>query len=306
MDKMLSLLFSIDFISSVIRVTTPILFATMAVLISDRAGVVNISIEGAMLVSALMGVIGSAYTGSAWLGLLIAVLSGIAYSGLLSFFHLRLKTNIILTGIALNLFASGFTVFLLFLITGDKGVSTGLASKVLPSIHIPFIQDIPFIGKIISGQNVLTYLAIISVFVMSIFLKRTQLGTYIRAAGECPEAVETAGKSVKSIRGKALLLSGALAGFGGAFMSMAYLSMFTKDMVAGRGFIALAAEAMGRGNPILSLLSSLLFGFADAISNNLQLFDIPSELTRLVPYLLTIIALAVYSGREKFKNKNIL
>jgi len=301
MDKIFELIMSIDFVSSVIRVTTPILFATMAALISDRAGVINISIEGTMLFSALMGVVGSAYTSNAWLGLLIAVMSGIAFSWLLSFFHLKLKTNVILTGIALNLFASGATVFILFLLTGDKGVSTGLASKTLPNVNIPLIENIPVIGRILSGQNVLTYLAILSVIVISIFLKKTRLGIYIRAAGECPEAVETAGKSVLKVRRSALLISGALSGFGGAFMSMAYLSMFTKDMVAGRGFIALAAEAMGRGNPALSLVSSLLFGFADALSNNLQMFNVPSELTRVVPYLLTIIALGIYAARSRQK-----
>lgn len=303
MDKIFSLILTTDFISSIIRVTTPILFATMAVLVSDRAGVVNISIEGTMLFGALMGVVGSAFTGSAWLGLLVAILSGLLFACLLSFFHLRLKTDIILTGIALNLFSSGLTVFLLFMLTGDKGVSTKLPSKVLPNINIPLIQDIPVLGKIISGQNFLTYMAFLSVILLSIFLQRTRIGTYIRAVGECPEAVETAGKSVNSIRRIALLLSGVLAGFGGAFMSMAYLSMFTKDMVAGRGFIALAAEAMGMGKPYLSLLASLLFGFADAFSNNLQMINIPSELTRVVPYLLTIISLGIYAARAKTKNK---
>lgn len=299
--EILKLIISADFLSSVIRVTTPILFATMAVLLSDRAGVVNISIEGTMLVSALMDVVGSAFTGSAWLGLLIAVASGVAFAGILSFFHLKMKTDIILTGIALNLLASGFTVFLLYILTGDKGVSTSLPSKVLPTINIPFVQDIPYIGKILSGQNVLTYMAILSVIIIAVFLKRTRAGTYIRGAGENPSAIATAGKNVTKIRLQALLISGALAGFGGAFMSMGYLSMFTKDMVAGRGFIALAAEAMGRGTPGLSMLSSFLFGFADALSNNLQMFSIPSELTRIMPYLLTIICLAVYAARKNKK-----
>lgn len=304
METLVSLIFTTDFISSVIRVTTPILLATMAVLVSSRAGVLNISIEGTMLFSALMGVVGSSYTGSAWLGLLIAVISGVAFSYLLAFFHLRLKTDVILTGIALNLFSSGFTVFLLFMLTGDKGVSTKLASKVLPNINIPFIEDIPVLGKVISGQNFLTYAAVISVIALHIFLRKTRTGTYIRAVGESPEAVATAGKSVNNIRQTALLISGGLAGLGGAFMSMAYLSMFTKDMIAGRGFIALAAEAMGMSNPFLSFLASLLFGFADALSNNLQLINIPSELTRVVPYLLTIIALAIYAARAKAKSKS--
>jgi ABC-type uncharacterized transport system permease subunit len=304
MDRILEMIISAEFISSVFRVTTPILFATMAVLLSDRAGVLNISIEGTMLFASLMGVVGSAYTQSAWLGLLIAVLSGVLYAGLLSFFHLKLKTDIILTGIALNLMASGLTVSILYLLTGDKGVSTALPSKVLPSVNIPVIENIPFLGTILSGQNVLTYFSIIILILLSIFLKYTRTGTHIRAVGEFPTAVETAGISVVKTRLIALLISGGIAGMGGAFMSMAYLSMFTKDMVSGRGFIALAAEAMGRGMPVLSLLSSLLFGFADALSSSLQLFNFPSELTRLVPYLLTIIALGIYASRSKNKNKD--
>lgn len=301
MDRIFELIISAEFISSVIRVTTPILFATMAVLLSDRAGVLNISIEGTMLFASLMGVVGSAYTQSAWSGLLIAILSGVLYAGILSFFHLKLKTDIILTGIALNLMASGLTVSILYLLTGDKGVSTALPSKVLPNVNIPLIQDIPYLGTILSGQNVLTYFSIIILIMLSIFLKYTRTGTHIRAVGEFPTAVETAGISVAKTRLIALLVSGGIAGMGGAFMSMAYLSMFTKDMISGRGFIALAAEAMGRGMPVLSLLSSLLFGFADALSSSLQLFNFPSELTRLVPYLLTIIALGIYASRAKNK-----
>lgn len=305
MDKVFELIFSAEFISSVIRVTTPILFATMAVLLSDRAGVLNISIEGTMLFAALMGVVGSAYTQSAWLGLLIAILSGVFYAGILSFFHLKLKTDIVLTGIALNLMASGLTVSILYLLTGDKGVSTALPSKVLPSITIPVIEDIPFLGTVLSGQNVLTYFSIIILIILSIFLKHTRTGMHIRAVGEFPTAVETAGISVAKTRLIALLISGGIAGMGGAFMSMAYLSMFTKDMVSGRGFIALAAEAMGRGMPFLSLLASLLFGFADALSSSLQLFNISSELTRLVPYILTVVALGIYAAREQKKKKKL-
>lgn len=299
MEQIVSIIFSADFIFSVVRLSTPILFATMAVLISDRAGVTNIAVEGTMLFAALMGVIGSAYGGNVWTGLLVAVLSGILFSGIIAFFHLKLETDIVLTGIALNLMASGLTIFILYLLTGDKGVSTGLNSKTVPNIHIPVLRSIPVLGEMLSGHSVLTYLAFVVIAIITVFLKKTRLGTYIRAAGENAEAIDTAGISVKVVRLKALLISGAIAGLGGAFMSMSYVSMFTKDMVAGRGFIALAAEAMGHGNPILSTLSALFFGAADALSNNLQLFNFPSELTRLMPYALTIIALTFYAARAK-------
>ena len=301
MKMLLDIIFSTDFLHSVIRLSTPILFATMAAVLSDRAGVLNIGIEGTMLFSALMGVVGSAYFGNVWLGVVCAMIAGVAFSALVAFFHLKMETDIVLTGIALNLMSSGLTIFILYMLTGDKGVSTGLRSGAVPNVQIPFIKNIPILGDILSGHSVLTYLAFLMVIVIAFFLKRTRLGTYIRAAGENSDSGETAGISVKKIRFEALLISGAVAGLGGAFMSMAYVSMFTKDMVAGRGFIALAAEAMGHGTPLLSMLSALVFGFADALGNNLQLFNLPSELTRLMPYIFTIIALAVYAAREKNK-----
>lgn len=303
MSQVWSLILTSDFLHSIIRLSTPILFATMAALISERAGVLNISIEGTMLFAALMGVVGSAYTGSAVLGVLIAMAAGMAFSGMLAFFHLKLETNIVLTGIALNLLSSGLTIFILYVLTGDKGVSTSLASKTIPNLNIPGIQNIPVLGDLLSGHNVLTYVAVLAVITISVFLRRTRLGKYIRAVGENPESVATAGISVKKIRLKALLISGVLAGLGGAFMSMAYVSMFTKDMVAGRGFIALAAEAMGHGSPLFSSLSALLFGLADALSNNLQTLNFSSELMRLIPYVLTIAMLAVYAAREREKRK---
>ncbi len=301
MKLLLDIIFSADFLHSVIRLSTPILFAAMAALISDRAGVLNIGIEGTMLFAALMGVVGSAFLGGAFWGVLAAAAAGIVFSALVAFFHLKLETNIVLTGIALNLMSGGLTIFILYMLTGDKGVSTGLGSSTVPNLVIPVIDRIPVLGDILSGHNILTYLAFLLTGVIAVFLKHTRLGTYIRAAGENSDSVETAGISVKKIRLGALLISGAIAGLGGAFMSMAYVSMFTKDMVAGRGFIALAAEAMGRGTPGLSMLSALLFGLADALGNNLQLFNFPSELTRLMPYVFTIFALAVYAAREKKK-----
>lgn len=301
MDSILSMIFSTDFFYFAIRMSTPIVFATLAVLVSNKAGVVNIGVEGAMLLAALMGVVGSAQFQNVWAGLLTAVLSGIFVSMLLAFFHLVMGTDTILTGIAINMMASGLTIFILFILTGDKGVSTGLASKTIPNIEIPLIKDIPFLGPVVSGQNLLTYLALISIILLVFFLKKTKTGLYIRATGENDEAVITAGISANRIKVYALILCGVFAGLGGAFMSMAYVSMFTKDMVAGRGFIALAAEAMGMGNPWLSSISAILFGFADALSNNLQLFNVPSEITRMIPYILTVVALAVYAYREKKK-----
>lgn len=302
----LNIILTPEFGFSVLRITTPVLLAALGALISNKAGVMNISLEGTMLTSALTGVIVSAFTKSATIGLFAAVAVGVLMAAILAYFSLELKSDIVLTGIALNLFASGGTVFLLYLVANDKGISVSLPSKVLPNINIPIIENIPVIGEIFSGHNILTYVAFILVAVVFIFLYKTTLGLRIRAVGENPSAVGSVGIGVKNVQYIALLISGFLAGLGGAYMSMGYVSWFSRDMTAGRGFIALAAEAMGNGTPIGTMVSSLLFGFADALSNSIHGFNIPSEFVQMVPYLATIVGLVVYSIRKKSKTKKIV
>lgn len=303
MDSFWSVLFSTDFAFSVLRVTTPILFAALGALISNKAGIVNIGMEGTMLVGALAGVIVSAYTGSAWLGLLGAVMSGITLSAILAYFTLKIKTHIILGGIAINMFASGGTVFILYLISGDKGTSTSLQSKVLPNLHIPLVQDIPVLGPILSGHHILTYLSLVAVAGVYYMLKKTPIGLQIRSVGENPQAAQSVGISVARIQCIALLMSGFFASLGGAFMSMGYLSLFTRDMTAGRGWIAIAAEALGGGSTIGTFIASLVFGATNAMANALQILDIPSELISTFPYAATVVGLLVYAIVETKRKK---
>ncbi|MEN1759837.1 MULTISPECIES: ABC transporter permease [Anoxynatronum] len=298
MGSLFDIIFSANFGYAVLRVTTPILFASLGALISIKAGVVNISMEGTMLTAALAGVAISAYTGSAFGGLVGAVVVGMLLGLLLAYFALNLKTDIILAAIAINLMASGGTVFGLFVISGDRGISSSLASKVLPRIQIPILHQIPVLGPVFSNHNVLTYVAFISVALVYILLYKTPLGLRIRAVGENAHAADSVGISVKKTQYIALIMSGAFAGFGGAFMSMGYVSWFSTNMIAGRGFIALAAEALGMGRPFGVLLTSLLFGSADALANALQAFRIPSEFVQMVPYVVTIIGLVVYAQRK--------
>lgn len=305
MQSFLNVIWSTDFAFSILRVTTPILFAALGALISNRAGIINIGLEGIMLVSALTGVVVSAYTHSAWVGLLCAALAGVLIAGILAFFTLQFKTHIILGGIAINMFASGGTVFILYLISGDKGSSSSLSSKVLPNVDIPLLKDIPVLGPIFSGHNVLTYLSIVAVFVVYYMMKKTPLGLRIRSVGENPHAAQSVGVSVVKTQYTALLLSGLFAGLGGAYMSMGYLSMFTRDMTAGRGWIAIAAESMGRSTTVGTTLTSFLFGGANALSNALQVLKIPSELIATFPYVATVVGLVVYAvGETRKKNKN--
>lgn len=295
MDSFLEIIFTPSFGFSILRVTTPILFAALGALISDRAGVVNIGLEGVMLLSALSGVIVSASTQSAIVGLLGAVCTGILLSGALAYFTIKLRTHIILGGIALNLLADGGSIFILYLLTGDKGTSASLPSKVLPNIELPLINRIPVIGEIISGHNVLTYVAILAVIWVYYMLNKTPLGMKIKAIGENSNAAESVGIKVKKIQYIALMMSGLFAGLGGAFLSMGYVSWFSRNMSAGRGWIALAAEAMGRGTTIGTAITSLLFGVADALSNSLQILNIPSELISIIPYAATVLGLWLYA-----------
>ncbi|MFJ5717858.1 ABC transporter permease [Neobacillus sp. NPDC093127] len=301
MEKLIEIIFSVGFGYSVLRVTTPILFAALGALVSGKAGVINIGLEGTMLSSALIGVIISAMTGSAWIGLIGSVVVGAFLGILLAYVSLNLKADIILAGIALNLMASGGTIFFLYVVAKDKGISSSLASKVLPAIQLPLIKNIPILGPIISGHNVLTYFSILLVIVIFFLLNRTPLGIQIRAVGENQNAASSVGISVNKIKYISLAISGALCGFGGAYMSMGYVSWFSRDMIAGRGYIALAAEAMGGSTPVGTFLTSLFFGFADALSNNLQSLRVPSEFIQMLPYFATIVGLVIYSSRKSKK-----
>ena len=301
--NLLNAIFSTSFGFSVLRVTTPIIFAVMAALITNKAGVMNIALEAIMLFGAFFGTVVSAWTQNAFFGVLAAIGAGIILSMLMAFFAFRMKADLILTGIALNTFASGSTVFLMYMVCNDKASTSGLPSCNVPSIDLPLIKTIPVIGEMISGHNLLTYLAFFSVIVVWILIYKTPLGLRIRAVGENAHAAESVGIKVMNVQFIALFLSGIFAGLGGAFMSMGYLSFFSRDMIAGRGFIALAAQNMGGAAPLGTLIASIIFGIADALSNMLQTLNVPAELVQMQPYLLTIIGLVIYAVEDNHRNK---
>ncbi len=255
-------------------------------------------IEGMMLSAALAGVVVSAFTGSAWIGLLGALLIGLVLAGMLAIAVHALKADLILAGIALNMLAASGTTLILFMLTGDKGMSGSLASQVLPSVQLPFIADIPLLGTILSGHHILTYVAFLLVPVMALTMMRTPFGVRLRAVGENAEAAATAGINVVRMQVAALLLSGLLAGAAGAFLSMGYVSWFSANMSAGRGFVALAADLMGYGSAWGTMLASLLLGTADAVVIALQGRGLPSELLQAVPYIVPVIALVIHARRR--------
>ncbi len=295
-----------SFCFSVLRLSTPIIFASLAAAVCEKTGLFNMAVESMMLCGALAGVIFSGLTQNAFLGFLAAVVIGTLVGLLISYGYIIAKADLMLTQIAINLAAAGGTIFVLFILTGQKASSAvAIKSLAMPSISIPLIRDIPLIGKIVSGHNVLTYLAFVMAFLLDIFFKRTKLGLRMRAVGENPDAAESVGISPVKICFIAFGISGALGGIGGAFMSMGYLTSFTKNMVAGRGYIGLCASNMVSGSPIGAMLSALLFGCADAVGNSMQMTNIPTDFVLTIPYLVTVIGLVVISIRRMKKAKKV-
>lgn len=297
--SILSAIFSTEFGYSILRVATPLIFAALAALVANQAGIMHIAFEGVMLWAALLGVIGSAYSQSIFVGLLCGVIGGVLISLLIGYFAMNLKANLILASIAANTFATGGTVFVLYLVCSDKGISSSLKSLVVPKVTIPLLDQIPIVGDILSGHNALTYVAFVCVVLVYLLLYKTHLGLNIRAVGENPNAASSVGISVKKTRFFALIFSGVLAALGGCFMSMGYLSWFTRGMVAGRGFIGIAAQNLGGSAPGPTLLAALVFGIADALSNTLQSLRIPAEFVQMIPYVTTLLGLALYSKTAK-------
>ena len=315
MLNFLKMLLTPEFFFSIIRISAPILFATLAAIVVEKAGFCNIGLEGLMMFSALSVSLISYYDGSWVWGLLAAVVVGVLMSLMMGFFAFQLKTDITLVGIAVNMMGSGGTLFLCKVITNltegsAMASTTGLITKSLciPDITIPLVNKIPFLGGVLSGHNLLTYFAFICCLLTSILLYKTSLGLNIRAVGENPNAASSVGVSVLKIKYVAIGFSGLMCGFGGAFMSMAYAQGWSLDMVSGRGFIALAAQAMGNGECLGGMLSSLVFGFAQALGIKFSAIGLDSNLASPIPYAVTIIGLVIFAlvrrSREKKRHSS--
>ncbi len=309
MMELLVTVFSAAFFVTVIRTTTPLLLATLGGLIADLSGALNVALEGQMLVGALTSVIVSVY--APWYVAVVAGLAAGAGLGLvMALFALRLKADIILVGFAINIMASGGTVFALALATGgDKGTSINLASKAIPPVDLSFLAVIPAIGpwlvSLLSGHSVLSWLAAFLVFAIWYFLYRMPWGLWLRAVGEYPAAPEAAGIPLGAVRTWSLMVSGALAGLGGAQLAMFNYVGFARDMTAGRGFIALGAVLLGARHPLGALLAALLFGAFEGLAVVMPgLFaHAPAELIRMIPFVVTLLALVLFSYRAQRARK---
>ena len=303
MDNIFASFFTASFIALVIRVGTPLLFASMSAYSADIAGIPNIAVEGIMIFGALFGVYFSAISGSAWVGLLGVIGVGVLCALLIAFFTMKMRANPIMVGIALILFAADFSIWLLLVWTGSKGTTASLPSKVLPTLEIPGLKDIPVLGTILSGHYFLTYVCILLAILLAILVYKTPFGLRMKACGLDAYAAQSVGIKVNRVRLIAIIMSGILAALGGAFLSMGYLSIFSNNMTASRGWIGIAANAVGQGNLLVVVLTTVVFAIAQGVVSQLALTALPSELINTIPYICVLLGLIFLSVKEYRKAK---
>jgi len=287
---------NVGLFAATLRMATPIAYGSLGGIFSERVGVVNIGLEGMMLTGAFTGVAVSFFSGSPWLGVVAAVLIG----GLLGLLHgvitVKFAGDQVVSGTGINIFALGFTAYMSQIFWGSRGASESVQG--LPAISIPFLKDVPIIGDIIGTHTPLVYVMIIITVISYVVLFKTPLGLRIRAVGERPDAADTAGINVFKTKYLCVVISGMLAGLGGAFLSLGHLRLFAWGMTGGRGFIALAAMIFGKWMPFGAFGASLMFGFADALQMRLQALGLlPPQIILTIPYVLTIAVLAGVVGK---------
>ena len=283
--------------ASMLRYATPLAFAAMGGIFSERSGVVNIGLEGMMLSGAFFGILGADKLDSWPLGLLCAALSGAAFALVHAFFAIHLRADQIVGGTAINFLALGITGYLFIDIYGGEGTPPDIPG--IPNVHLAFLEDWYFIGPVLGNLNLMIWLAFLTILLTWIVLFKTPVGLRIRAVGEHPRAADTVGISVYRTRYAAVVLSGILAALGGAYLSVGFVNSFNQNMTVGKGFIALAAVIFGNWRPFGAAAAALLFGFSLALAQRLPAYSEPAGvLFQALPYVLTLIAVAGVIGRS--------
>jgi len=282
--------------ASMLRFATPLIFGALGGMFSERSGVVNIGLEGMMLMGAFFGIMGADKLDSWWLGLLVGVLAGGAAAFVHAVWAIHLQADQIVSGTAINFLAVGLTGYLFIDIYGTEGTPTDIPS--IPDVHLGFLGD-GFVGDIFGQLNLMIWIAIVLVPLTWAIMFKTPIGLRIRACGEHPRAADTVGISVYAVRYGAVTLSGMLAAAGGAYLSIGFVNSFNENMTAGRGFIALAALIFGNWRPFGAAAACLLFGFSSALAQRLPEYSqSASVLFQALPYVLTLIAVAGVIGRS--------
>ncbi|HEV2012339.1 MAG TPA: ABC transporter permease [Candidatus Dormibacteraeota bacterium] len=292
------LLLTADLWHATLEAAVLLLLPALGGVISERSGVVNIAMEGMMLTGAFFAVVATLAWHNPWLGTLVAVLAG----GLIALIHaivsIRFRADQIVSGVAINIFAAGLTVFLVNRIYGLQDVGHVAPSALLPNLTIPILNSIPFLGRVLFQQNVMVYVALVLLLVTHVVLFRTRLGLRVRAVGERPQAADTAGINVFRVRYAAVVTSGMLSGLSGAFLAIGISNTFVPNMTSGRGYIALAAMIFGKWTPFGAFVACLIFGLGQAIYDNNSIISVSPYLLSMLPYILVLVVLATIVRRS--------
>jgi len=286
-------IFNYTLIASTIRLSTPLILAALGGLFSERSGVINIALEGMMLAGAFTAATVTVYAHNPWIGLLAAMIAGLMVAALHAVATINYRADQVVSGTAINVLFLGVPALLSGALFDSTGATPQLPrDQTLPDVSLFDPQNSPMLASIFN-QKPLVYFAFILAAVTAYVIYRTRFGLRLRAVGENPEAADTAGVSVNRMRYAGVLISGALAALGGAYLSIGQNSLFTRNMTAGRGFIALAALIFGRWDPVGALLACLFFGLAEAVAIRMQgTVNIPNQFIQMIPYVLTIVVLA--------------
>lgn len=297
MLDILTLGFIATLVGAAWRLATPLIFASIGEVVSERAGVLNIGLEGTMLMGAFCGFAAAFATGSILLGLAAGVLGGMSFGLIFAFFTITVKADQIVVGAAINMLGLGLTGFLF----RTYYVSTGQGVQIAQPVRIPWLSDLPFLGEALFQQNLIVYSTILATVLVTILLYRSSFGLTLRAVGDHPKAVDMTGRSVSAYRYGAVLIGTGLAGLGGAFLTLGHSNQFVEGITSGRGFIALAVVVFARWSPVGAFFVSLLFGMFYALQLQLQaqpILNIPYQLFQALPYLMTIAALVLVRGKN--------
>ncbi|MFT3945043.1 MAG: ABC transporter permease [Ancrocorticia sp.] len=289
-------------LASALALSTPLIFGSLSGVVAERVGIVNMNIEGQLLVGAFAGVLVGSATGSVWAGLIVAPLAGAAMGAILAFFAVRYNVDQIIIGVVLNVFALGLTSFFFSTVLSESPELNSSAIS-LPNIKIPLLGDIPIIGPVLFNQTILTYFMYLVIAFLTVGLFRSRWGLRLRACGEHPHAAATVGINVRRTRFLNTMLSGGLAGLGGAYFTIGASigHGFNNNMSAGNGYIALAAMILGKWHPLGAVGAALMFGFANAVAILLPSLNMnaPSNLINMIPYVVTIFAVAGFVGKSR-------
>ncbi|WFD09378.1 ABC transporter permease [Tepidibacter hydrothermalis] len=300
MEKILSTAFIISLLESSVRMSTPILLAALGEIYTQRSGILNLGLEGIMLMGAFGGFAGAYFTGNLWIGVLVSIIVGILFSLIMAFLSVTVRANQVIAGTAMTILGGGLATFLFRMAFGIQKLPPSV--EAFKSIEIPVLSKIPILGPVLFNQNALVYLALISVVVCAVVLEKTTFGLKIRAVGEHPKAADSKGINVYSIRYICVMIGGAFGGLSGAFLSIGFMNTYLDQMTAGRGFIAVAVVIFSRWNPYRALGGAFVFGFANALQLRLQTigFPVPHQFLLALPYLLTILVLISISKKAEF------